>query len=91
VTGFPLGYLVVHAQAQEEKEDERTIGNIAQICTRLTELLQHLKATPVLRLVDQWAQVLETNTSSAVPEIQRMMQVRLYEAYLAIQCCLGVI
>ena len=69
MTGFPLGYLVVHAQAQEEKEDERTIGNIAQICTRLTELLQHLKATPVLRLVDQWAQVLE-----AVGASERVME-----------------
>mmetsp|Transcript_20189 Transcript_20189/g.33870 ORF Transcript_20189/g.33870 Transcript_20189/m.33870 type:complete len:238 (-) Transcript_20189:259-972(-) len=78
------GYTILQ-KAQEEKEDERTIGNIAQICTRLTELLQHLKATPVLRLVDQWAQVLETNTSSAVPEIQRMMQETFTDGALCTQ------
>mmetsp|Transcript_31652 Transcript_31652/g.69173 ORF Transcript_31652/g.69173 Transcript_31652/m.69173 type:complete len:241 (-) Transcript_31652:473-1195(-) len=78
------GYTILE-QAQAGKEDERTIQNIAQICMRLTELLQNLKATPVLRLVDQWAQMLESKPKTAVAEVQRSMQETFAEASVCTQ------
>ena len=46
-------------QATASNEDPRTIASIGKTVKRLTELLQAMQMSPSLKLMDEWATVLE--------------------------------
>uniref|UniRef100_A0A7R9SV11 Uncharacterized protein n=1 Tax=Polyblepharides amylifera TaxID=1486889 RepID=A0A7R9SV11_9CHLO len=62
--GLLLAGFSILDKAQALNEDPRTVISVSNVCKRLTALLQEMKASPVLRLVDEWTKVLEADSGS---------------------------
>lgn len=72
--GVLLAGFNVLEKATASKEDPRTIASIGRLVKRLTELLQALQMSPALKLMDEWATMLEGGDAGGEGEVQSRMQ-----------------